>query len=289
MMRCSTPTAASDPPIDWFALSPLLVLLGGAMVLLVVGALTPPWPKRLYALFTAAAGAGGDDAVLLPVGRHHRRRAHARSSAARCLRQVRDVRHDHDLPHRCAGSLRHRRLPPARRPRRTRGLRALPAGRDRRHRDGVGQRPHRAVPRPRDPVDRAVRAGRQPPPAHREPESGIKYFVLGGFSSAFFLYGIALVYGGTGSTNFTRDRRLVQRLRSRPFATTRSCSPASRCCSSASAFKVAAVPFHFWAPDVYQGAPDAGHVVHGVGRQGRGVRRDAARAALVRCRTGSDD
>ena len=34
-------------------------------------------------------------------------------------------------------------------------------------------------------------------------ESGIKYFVLGGFSSAFFLYGIALIYGGAGSTNFT--------------------------------------------------------------------------------------
>ena len=41
------------PGVDWYALSPLLVLLGGAMVLLVVGALTPPWPKHWYALFTA--------------------------------------------------------------------------------------------------------------------------------------------------------------------------------------------------------------------------------------------
>ena len=44
------------PSVDWISLSPLLVLLGAAMVLLVVDALTPPWPKRLYALVTAATG-----------------------------------------------------------------------------------------------------------------------------------------------------------------------------------------------------------------------------------------
>ncbi|HRE01885.1 MAG TPA: hypothetical protein PLV68_11345, partial [Ilumatobacteraceae bacterium] len=43
------------PAIEWFALSPLLIMLGAGLVLLVVGALTPPWPKRLYALTTAAA------------------------------------------------------------------------------------------------------------------------------------------------------------------------------------------------------------------------------------------
>src|SRR5262245_45808314 len=42
------------PSIDWFSLSPILVLLGGALVLLVVAALTPTWPKHLYALYTAA-------------------------------------------------------------------------------------------------------------------------------------------------------------------------------------------------------------------------------------------
>src|SRR5215213_9381261 len=46
------------PSIDWFALSPLLVLLGGALSLLVLGALTPRWPRGLYAAFTATvAGA----------------------------------------------------------------------------------------------------------------------------------------------------------------------------------------------------------------------------------------
>ncbi|MBM3216516.1 NADH-quinone oxidoreductase subunit N [Candidatus Poribacteria bacterium] len=78
-------------------------------------------------------------------------------------------------------------------------------------------------------------------------ESSLKYFLLGAFSSGFFLYGIALIYGATGSTNL-RDIAggvggsgllgvgvvlLVVGL----------------------AFKVAAVPFHQWAPDVYQGAP----------------------------------
>ena len=46
------------PKVDWFALSPILILLAGAMVLLVVASLTPAWPKRCYSLFTVAiAGA----------------------------------------------------------------------------------------------------------------------------------------------------------------------------------------------------------------------------------------
>ena len=52
-------TLQAPTDIDWFALSPLLILLGGAMVLLVLAALTPQWPKRGYALFTVAIGVGG--------------------------------------------------------------------------------------------------------------------------------------------------------------------------------------------------------------------------------------
>ena len=84
-------------------------------------------------------------------------------------------------------------------------------------------------------------------------EAGIKYFVLGAFSSAIFLYGIALVYGATGTTSLTGHRRSSSRRTrcSRPARWW----PGSRCCSSVSGFKVAAVPFHTWTPDVYQGAP----------------------------------
>ena len=48
------------PEVDWFALSPMLVLVGAALLLLLVGALTPTWPRGLYAAVTAAAaGAAG--------------------------------------------------------------------------------------------------------------------------------------------------------------------------------------------------------------------------------------
>ena len=85
-------------------------------------------------------------------------------------------------------------------------------------------------------------------------ESGIKYFVLGGFSSAFFLYGVALLYGGVGSTNFTT---IITSLN-----TTVSLDPKDGLILAGIAllivglgFKTSSAPFHFWAPDVYQGAP----------------------------------
>jgi NADH-quinone oxidoreductase subunit N len=83
-------------------------------------------------------------------------------------------------------------------------------------------------------------------------EAGVKYFVLGAFSSAFFLYGIALVYGATGTTNLVEISTF--------FATTVLAHNGLVLAGLALllvgfAFKVAAVPFHFWTPDVYQGAP----------------------------------
>jgi NADH-quinone oxidoreductase subunit N len=83
-------------------------------------------------------------------------------------------------------------------------------------------------------------------------ESGIKYFVLGAFSSAFFLYGIALTYGATGSTNLVHIREFL--------ATSTLTEDAMLFAGFALllvgfGFKVSAVPFHAWAPDVYQGAP----------------------------------
>ncbi len=83
-------------------------------------------------------------------------------------------------------------------------------------------------------------------------EASIKYFVLGGMSSAFFLYGIALVYGSTGSTNlvaitefFANNVLLENGLLLAGLALL----------LVGLGFKVAAVPFHSWMPDVYQGSP----------------------------------
>ena len=81
-------------------------------------------------------------------------------------------------------------------------------------------------------------------------ESSIKYFLLGSFATAFFLYGIALAFGATGSTNIVA---IAQGL-----GTTR--TPLLAFLSVALiliglGFKVSAAPFHVWTPDVYQGAP----------------------------------
>jgi NADH-quinone oxidoreductase subunit N len=82
-------------------------------------------------------------------------------------------------------------------------------------------------------------------------EAALKYFLLGAFSSAFFLYGAALLYGYSGSVSFTA------------IAETLSAKPAEGTLVALGIallmvgllFKVAAVPFHQWTPDVYQGAP----------------------------------
>jgi len=79
-------------------------------------------------------------------------------------------------------------------------------------------------------------------------ESSLKYFLLGAFSSGFFLYGIALIYGATGTTNLTRMAASLP-LGSGLFRV------GILLVLVGFAFKVAAVPFHQWAPDVYQGAP----------------------------------
>src|SRR5262245_32436296 len=83
-------------------------------------------------------------------------------------------------------------------------------------------------------------------------ESGIKYFILGGFSSAFLLYGIALVYGATGSTNLTR---IVDFLDKNVLFENGLLLAGIAFLLVGLGFKVAAVPFHTWTPDVYQGAP----------------------------------
>ncbi len=83
-------------------------------------------------------------------------------------------------------------------------------------------------------------------------EAAFKYFLLGGFASAFFLYGIALTYGATGETRLDRIAALVAR---------QPASPSAMLLGGVGlmlvgfAFKVSAVPFHMWTPDAYEGAP----------------------------------
>ena len=83
-------------------------------------------------------------------------------------------------------------------------------------------------------------------------EAGLKYFLLGAFATGFVVYGTALVFGATGSTNLSA------------IVTSASAGTSSLLLTIGAAlilvgfgFKIAAVPFHMWTPDVYQGAPSA--------------------------------
>ena len=84
----------------------------------------------------------------------------------------------------------------------------------------------------------------------RSNESAMKYFILGSFASAFLLYGMALIYGATGSTNLTQ---IAEKIADPNF-------PALLLIGAAMmiigfGFKIAMAPFHVWTPDVYEGAP----------------------------------
>jgi NADH-quinone oxidoreductase subunit N len=81
-------------------------------------------------------------------------------------------------------------------------------------------------------------------------ESSIKYFLLGSFATAFFLYGIALAFGATGSTSIAAIAAALG-----TSATPRMAFLALGMMIIGLGFKVSAAPFHLWTPDVYQGAP----------------------------------
>ena len=83
-------------------------------------------------------------------------------------------------------------------------------------------------------------------------EAGMKYFVLGAFSSAFFLYGIALIYGAAGSTKLSY---IADFLEAGSLEKDGLLLGGFALLLVGMFFKVAAVPFHAWTPDVYQGSP----------------------------------
>jgi len=236
------------PSIDWFALSPLLVLLGGAMVLLLAAALTPTWRRGMYAWFTVAVSLA---VIVLSFILWHRIDIHGTKTLVDGA-----VAFDHFalwmtialVALATDGYLRREGLEGPE----LYALYMLCAV------GGV------VMSEANDlivlflgleilSIALYVMAA-----SHRKriesQEAGIKYFVLGGFASAFFLYGVALIYGGAGSTNFTR---IVA-----SFDSTVQLQRHDGLILAGVAmlivglgFKTSSAPFHFWAPDVYQGSP----------------------------------
>jgi len=84
----------------------------------------------------------------------------------------------------------------------------------------------------------------------RSNESAMKYFILGSFASAFLLYGMALIYGATGSTSLTE---IAERMSAPNFPGLLLVGGAMMIVGFG--FKIAMAPFHVWTPDVYEGAP----------------------------------
>jgi NADH-quinone oxidoreductase subunit N len=82
-------------------------------------------------------------------------------------------------------------------------------------------------------------------------EAGLKYIILGAFSSALLLYGISLLYGSVGTTYFPDIATAISRMSSLPAGF----NVALALILAGLGFKIAAVPFHMWTPDVYEGAP----------------------------------
>jgi len=254
------------PSIDWYALSPYVVLLGGALVLLLVGSLTPRWPRGWYAMLTAlTAGAAGvvaslqfaalaDDAprsLMKGVLAHDRFGLLA--VIAICVAVIITSMMASDVAASATGD-------------------APSAVADGAQTDSlepyslllVAALGAAIMVTANDLVvsflgieilsislyvlaasDRRRTASQ---------EAGLKYFVLGGFSSAFLLYGIALVYGTTGQTNLggiavvLADEVTLPRNDAMLLA-------GVALLLVGFAFKVSLVPFHSWTPDVYHGAP----------------------------------
>jgi NADH-quinone oxidoreductase subunit N len=242
------------PEVGWFALSPMLTLLGGALVLMLLGALTPQWPKGLYAFATATiAGAAG---VLAMV-------------------QWDDIT-DNGTSTLVGGAIAYDTLSMFLTITICIGVILVSLVSDEYLRGTPNDGPEVYALYLVAAIGGIVMASANDlivlflgletlslalyvlaasnRRSSESAESGLKYFVLGGFASAFFLYGIALVYGATGTTNISE---MVSALRGGvdPFGNESLALAGIALLIVGLGFKVAAVPFHVWTPDVYQGAP----------------------------------
>ncbi|MEP1123367.1 MAG: NADH-quinone oxidoreductase subunit N [Ilumatobacter sp.] len=242
-----------EPEVLWFALSPLIALVGGALFLMVAGALTPKWPKGLYAFGSAlVAGTAGVLAIVnwddisdrgpqtlvagaLAFDTFAMWSTIVITSAVLLVslltdQFIRDTPNDGPeiyalylvaaaggIVMASANDLIVLFL----------GLETLSLA-----------------------LYVLAASNRR---SDESAESGLKYFVLGGFASAFFLYGIALVYGGTGSTNI--GEMVASIGGTAPGDNDAIVLAGIALLIVGLGFKVAAAPFHVWTPDVYQGAP----------------------------------
>ena len=109
-------------------------------------------------------------------------------------------------------------------------------------------------------------------PRPESEEAGLKYFLLGAFASGFVLYGTAMIYGTTGSTNFTLIVAAIENGAAVPGLLL----VGAGLLLVGFGFKTAVVPFHMWTPDVYQGAPTPVTAFMSVGAKAAGF------AALLR-------
>jgi len=242
------------PPIEWMAISPLLILLGAALAMLVGAVLTPAWPRRFYALFTAAAAAA---AIVMTVIEWHRHRA-PRLIIAQSMRidnftlwLVIIVVGAALLSTLVTDDYLEREQLTAHAPEvyalyLLSSIGAIVMGAAN---DLIVLFLGLEILSIALYVLAASHRRRQ-----QSREAALKYFILGSVASATFLYGVALIYGGSGSTNFseivTSFNSLIPVDRSEAMTLA-----GIALLMVGMSFKVAAAPFHFWAPDVYEGAP----------------------------------
>lgn len=243
------------PEVAWFSLTPLLILVVGGTLLLVVAALTPAWPKGWYAFVTACvAGATAalsmvlwddvtDEGPRTLVGGalaldHFALFATIAISVAVLLATL--ITDDHLRREGSEGPEVH-------------AMYLLAAA------GGVVMVSATDLIVLFLGLETLSIAMYILAASHRSrlesKEAGLKYFILGGFSSAFFLYGIALIYGATGTTRLAGITEVLATETSIVSGGDTMLLAGIALLLVGLGFKVSAVPFHVWTPDVYQGAP----------------------------------
>lgn len=242
------------PAIQWFSISPLLALLAGALLLLVVGALTPQWPRGLYAAVSCATSAvagilafvlwgdvvDGKSKTLIGGALSLDRFAlFATITICVALALVSLITNDYlhregqDAPEVYGLFL-------------TAAIGAIIM---------VSANDLLVLFLGLETLSLSlyVLAASNRNKSKSE-EAGLKYFILGGFASAFFMYGVAFVFGAVGSTNLGKIAEVLANEQTIPH------NDALLLVGIALmlvgfAFKISLVPFQMWTPDVYEGAP----------------------------------